>query len=953
MKWLLVTLLLLPSVLALPSSWDWRNAYGQDWVTPVKNQSEFGKCGACWIFSSVAAFESHLQIKRNRIFPLDLSEQDILENGSCGWGCSGGLPWKAFKCMQNGITDESCHPFRGKNGSEICEGRERRLWKLDHYFFLPESAAKSYLLKGPIVANIGVKEYYDSYFDEKGIYRCEMHERPGQGNHYIMLVGYNDTGGYWIVKNSWGEEWGEDGFFKLGYGECGISKYLSPLLSQPGLFQEFQGFNVENIYFLNLSENFSYILIEWKGNLTLWELGNGWEKLGVSSPNRSLVRFEIKSKRLKLEGNGTVYRYWLEDFPDYCEMNQKWNFTVNGTSARILKPDSFYEIKVPENESIWVWLDCDRDGVFENNYTSNFSAIIHTPERETTCLIRVTNSSDSCGWGGEMTVFVFNDTSPPWPEKRNYGITGNATILVKIYDESAVHSAKARIRWQNGNLTLELKDDGKNCDKSAGDRYYGNCWQPSEPTRYEIDLILEDVHGNKAEYRAFDNFSLAEWHKNSSFLLVDSSYHPELIKINADKWIQEERGNVPLNTLLQYPVVIWLDSDSYPYSSRDDIKKYLSAGGRLLISGQNLEWMDYYYSDFYNNYLHSDYVRGDTDIRKVLGIEKDPISNGMILELEAGDPGEIVPIDATPIFYYENVSLPEIESSLYERPSNGCLESCVAGIRYNGSYKLVYLAFDLAKIKNESIQKELLKRAIGWLLANISRENENMTVSLPVLAQNISYILDGKEEILCRDCLEARISLENLSDGTYNLEIRFWIENESYSTFLWPEINRKAPVFIEILPENLSSTRSRSIIIKVKVEDGNGIKECYLDNEPMELKNGYWKKEKRLSYGWNEFRICAQDKDGKENCTSLRIRKLASPVRRTVYIIKQPEVSQKTKVPFLSSNITSAKNITLENKTENVTKPELKLVIKNPFDPLLGIGFLELLALFLIFVRHI
>jgi subtilisin-like proprotein convertase family protein len=76
--------------------------------------------------------------------------------------------------------------------------------------------------KGPLAAAIGVQSDVGGYWDGD-IYRCT---NDSDTNHIVVIVGYDDAGGYWIVKNSWGASWNGDGYFKVGYGECAIENYV-------------------------------------------------------------------------------------------------------------------------------------------------------------------------------------------------------------------------------------------------------------------------------------------------------------------------------------------------------------------------------------------------------------------------------------------------------------------------------------------------------------------------------------------------------------------------------------------------------------------------------------------------------------------------------------------------------------------------------------------------------
>ncbi|MEM3505700.1 MAG: C1 family peptidase, partial [Archaeoglobaceae archaeon] len=222
---------------------DWRNFKGKDYTTPVKDQ---GLCGACWAFAIVAVLESLIEIKRDApdLNP-DLSEQDLISCSSAG-DCSGGSSYMALSYLKShGIVKESCFPysdyycsppacFTTKKCSEKCSiGNE--IYKISNFWNLTDDIGtiKRFLVSyGPLVAVMR----YDSkgYFDENGIFRCIDDSFLEEENHAVVLVGYNETGKYWIVRNSWGATWNGDGHFKVGYGECSIEKsvYLVDFVPQ-------------------------------------------------------------------------------------------------------------------------------------------------------------------------------------------------------------------------------------------------------------------------------------------------------------------------------------------------------------------------------------------------------------------------------------------------------------------------------------------------------------------------------------------------------------------------------------------------------------------------------------------------------------------------------------------------------------------------------------------------
>ncbi|MCK5020628.1 MAG: DUF333 domain-containing protein [Candidatus Peribacteraceae bacterium] len=204
---------------SLPSTFDWRNKDGENWLTPVKNQ---GSCGSCWAFAAIGGVESKIKIARNDPnFNVDLSEQDVLSCSGAGNCVYGGSRWGALDFIKDtGVTDEYCFLYAASDSvcSNKCSTWTKRLWKIDDYNSASNDVEtiKKYLIeKGPLVVGL----YMDGYFDNDNIYRCD---NPDSGPHAVTLVGYSDFGNYWIIKNSWGLYWNGDGYFKVGYGECNI-----------------------------------------------------------------------------------------------------------------------------------------------------------------------------------------------------------------------------------------------------------------------------------------------------------------------------------------------------------------------------------------------------------------------------------------------------------------------------------------------------------------------------------------------------------------------------------------------------------------------------------------------------------------------------------------------------------------------------------------------------------
>ncbi|GAU43703.1 hypothetical protein TSUD_254320 [Trifolium subterraneum] len=209
------------NVTDIPATVDWRK-HGA--VTPIKHQ---GNCGSCWAFSAVAAIEGIQQISNGKL--VSLSVQQLVD--CVGRGCRGGNNYDSFKFIskKGRIATEANYPYTGVKGK--CKKARYGGVKITSYEQVPSNSEDS-LLKAvanqPVAVAIDTSGLFELY--SSGIFTGECGTNL---IHAVTIVGYgtsNDGIKYWLVKNSWGTEWGEQGYIRIKRdidakeGLCGIAK---------------------------------------------------------------------------------------------------------------------------------------------------------------------------------------------------------------------------------------------------------------------------------------------------------------------------------------------------------------------------------------------------------------------------------------------------------------------------------------------------------------------------------------------------------------------------------------------------------------------------------------------------------------------------------------------------------------------------------------------------------
>jgi len=220
---------ILPAHVEIPEEVDWRS-HGA--VTDVKDQ---GQCGSCWAFSTTGALEGQHFRKTGQL--VSLSEQNLVDCSTKfgNNGCNGGLMDNAFRYIKanGGIDTEQAYPYDGED--EQCHFSRGNIGATDKGFFDitqgDEDALKSAVATvGPVAVAIDASHPTFQFYNH-GVYN-EPDCNPQNLDHGVLVVGYGTEGSddYWLVKNSWSEKWGLEGYIKMSRNkdnQCGIATCAS------------------------------------------------------------------------------------------------------------------------------------------------------------------------------------------------------------------------------------------------------------------------------------------------------------------------------------------------------------------------------------------------------------------------------------------------------------------------------------------------------------------------------------------------------------------------------------------------------------------------------------------------------------------------------------------------------------------------------------------------------
>jgi len=214
-----------PSLAAAPTEWDWATKGA---VTPVKDQ---GQCGSCWAFSATEAIESQWFLAGNSLPTLAPQQIVDCDKGRGDEGCNGGDTVTAYAYIKaaGGQESESNYPYTAEDGKCAFSG-SKVVAKVTGFNYITQNLNETQMADAMVTAGpLSICVEADTWQNYNGgilTKNCGL-----DLDHCVMITGFRNQGNtpIWLVRNSWGADWGEQGYIYIQRGKnlCGVAEEVT------------------------------------------------------------------------------------------------------------------------------------------------------------------------------------------------------------------------------------------------------------------------------------------------------------------------------------------------------------------------------------------------------------------------------------------------------------------------------------------------------------------------------------------------------------------------------------------------------------------------------------------------------------------------------------------------------------------------------------------------------
>ncbi len=442
----------------LPAYFSWKDL-GK--VTPIRDQNP---CGSCWAFATVASLETAVYIQDNEYS--DLSEQYLVSCNTDGWDCWGGGTAHSYhqdkippgEPSAGAVMEEN---FRYSASDEACNPPHPHAFKISGWQYVTTTTPNTNAIKNAVYTYGAVKasmcagsafqNYSGGVFTTNESYLCPLGSHT---NHAISIIGWDDSLGAWLIKNSWGNTWGEEGYMRIAYGTSGIgiaASYVvyagNPLPSRPNLVSPAQGANFNTDEAPVFTWTTANRAVEYYLNVTSdsgYAAGSGWIS-AVSFPWSTLpagvYHWNVKGRNSQLQEG---------------DWSETWTFTVaNPPPAPELFVPADGQNFSPVHPIALSWTKLGAGitySVYLCGYSNGDSLGFEWWQSE--AFYNIYNRPDACGWDGPITWKVKAKNAAgesPFSETRTLtiGWTLPKTELLSPVNESRLSTAlPVQLQWK-------------------------------------------------------------------------------------------------------------------------------------------------------------------------------------------------------------------------------------------------------------------------------------------------------------------------------------------------------------------------------------------------------------------------------------------------------------------------------------------------------------------------